>query len=233
MKSALLSRLALMLVYALLLTQLSSCSTIPEATKQGFRKGVVLNAISTEVTRYHVGLTVFTNKGPLTSQFPELRPQLDSFLKQELSQRLPNAKIVFDSATAGRIAETKKPAETKALIASAAQQAQADFVITVRSHRYYPYGIPSYMSAAHGLWHGGSLEAGSATAESYVVLEVIDPKTGKVIGTGFPNKAGEEAAVSYPLEGSDFSAAERAKVIEAIMKGLTKKLTNSLNQVGL
>jgi hypothetical protein len=230
---SLVRKMTFLLAISMALFSLSSCTTVSPETKAGLRKIVVLNAASTEVKRFHIGFTAFTNKGDMTSRMPELRTQLNSLLLQELTRRLPHAQIIFDDANAQRLAGVKGPSQANAVYASAAQNASADALIVVDDHAYYPYGVPSNLAAENGLWHGGNLEGGSTTAESFVSVTLIDGKTNKVIGSGWPKGAVGTTTVPFPPKGADYQGADRAKVVEALMKSISAKIVSNLDQSGL
>jgi hypothetical protein len=221
------------LVGALGFLALSGCTTVPPEAKAGMKKIVVLNAASSEVTRHHVGFTVFTNVYGQKSEMPELKTELNSLLRQELSNRLPGAQLVFDSANAQRLAGTSGLSKIAAVYASAAQAAKADTVIALKTRPYFPYGMPQGMTAEHGLWHGGSLQGGTTTVESYLSITVWDSNTGKIIGQGMPMIGAGTVEVPFPPKGSDYQGADRATVLKALLETITKKVTSCLDEAGL
>lgn len=218
---------------ALAASLLVSCSTVSPQMKSGLKKVVVINGLSPEVTCYHVGLTVFTNKQAPKISMPELRTKLDVLLATELKTRLPQAQIEFDHKSGLTLVDTKHYKEKNALYARVAQQTGADALVVVNSHQYFPYGIPSSMAAANGLWHSGPVEAGGCAAESFAMLEVLDGKTLKVIGTGWPTAATEAVEVSFPQDGAEFAPQDREKVVGSFMKSITQKVTKTFAQIGL
>jgi hypothetical protein len=221
------------LLLALLSFALVSCSTVSPEAKAGLRKVVVLNGVSTELTRFHVGMTVFTNKGHLKTQAPELRGRVDELLVAELKRRLPQAQIVVDKANSQKLSGISHYKEVNALQASVSQQTGADAILVLTSHGYYPYGTPSHMSAENGLWHGGSLQSGGYAVESFLSMRLVDAKTQKTIGQGFPSAATEQVDGPFPPEGSDFSAVHRSKIVDTVMKSITAKVLTTFKQMGL
>jgi hypothetical protein len=212
---------------------ITSCSSVSPQVKSNLRKVVVVNGLSSEVTRYHIGFTVFTNKAAPKSNVPELRSRLDALLAQELKRRLPNSQVVFDHASGQKLASIKHYKDISALKASMAQQSGADALVVVTSHEYYPYGIAGGMTAANGLWHSGSLGAGTTVAESFVTLTMVDAKTQKTLGSGWPMAATTVVEVPFPAEGADFTPQDRAKVVDTLMASITQKVTKTLDQAGL
>lgn len=233
MKSASPTKLVLLSLFALVVSLNTGCSTVSSQVKAGLKKVVVINGMSPEVTCYHVGITAFTNKQAPKSSMPELRTKVDALLATELKTRLPQTQIEFDHKGGFTLVETKHYKEKEALYARVAQQTGADALIVVDSHSFYPYGIPSYMSADNGLWHSGPIEAGGCSAESFPTLVMLDGKTLKAIGTGWPTAATESVEVSFPKEGMPFSPQDREKVVQAFMNSITKKVTKTFSQIGL
>ncbi len=166
----------------LVCTALTQCAVPVSAEKKAsIRKVAIVNYVEPAVTRYKVGFTVFGNDMDGKVVLDELRPRMQAILEQEARARFPQVITVSNPPELPRgNMLTGRALEIDDVAVKVGKQTGADAVLMVIPFPYYPYGTPSYMTAAGlGYWHVGR---DSAYVMCYARTALYDGATGKWIG---------------------------------------------------
>lgn len=204
---------------------LVQCSSINPERKAAIKKVVVATDVRDEIARYHVGLTVFTNKTYPIVKDTRLTAGVRRVLEEETRNRLPS--VVFATESLPKKPRSMfKSADYKSWAMEAARKHQADAVLIVLGRNFYPYGAPPYMKAeGMGIWHTHVLGK-SAQVECYLACMILDPSGNPLTiapATGgtriLPNIESKESFSSYSPQQQEMIINEALSSYRAVLSG--------------
>jgi hypothetical protein len=220
-------RLTLSILISLTLVQ---CTTLTPEQKAGINKVVVANYLEPKVTRYKVGVTAFGNKELGTTNLPALERGITEVLQDELKPRFRS--VIYDRGSVPLTKPDLLMGRTNAgqFAMSLGQKHRADAVLLISGYRYYPYGVPSYLSAeGHGLWYDAF---GNAKANCYASVQFLDAKTGEPLAV-YPSVREEPwRKLPYEENWNSHTDVEKELLIGEMKKAFQIRLGDFMKGIG-